>query len=57
MSARVSKLANVIIAVADQERAHQFYTETLGLETRVDAPFGDGNHWMVQEVRRAAPRE
>lgn len=42
----VSKIANVIIPVADQERALEFYTEALGLEKRVDVPFGDGNRWI-----------
>jgi predicted enzyme related to lactoylglutathione lyase len=46
MSTRVSKLANVIISVVDQDRALQFYTETLGLEKRADASFGDGNRWI-----------
>ncbi len=46
MSPRVSKLANVIIPVADQDRALQFYTESLGLEKRADVPFGDGNRWI-----------
>jgi predicted enzyme related to lactoylglutathione lyase len=46
MSARIKKLANVIIPVADQDLALQFYTEALGLEKRVDAPFGDGNRWI-----------
>jgi predicted enzyme related to lactoylglutathione lyase len=46
MSARISRVANVIVPVADQERALAFYTETLGLETRVDLPFGDGNRWI-----------
>ena len=46
MSAGVNKLANVIIPVADQDRAVEFYTETLGLETRLDVPFGDGNRWI-----------
>ncbi len=46
MSIRVSKLANVIVPVADQDRALQFYTETLGLEKRADVPFGDGNRWI-----------
>ena len=46
MSARVSKLANVIVPVADQDRAVQFYTEVVGLEKRVDVPFGDGNRWI-----------
>jgi predicted enzyme related to lactoylglutathione lyase len=42
----VSKLANVIIPVDDQDRVLQFYTETLGLEKRADVPFGDGNRWI-----------
>jgi predicted enzyme related to lactoylglutathione lyase len=46
MSTRVSKLANVIIPVADQDRALRFYTELLGLEKRADVPFGDGNRWI-----------
>jgi predicted enzyme related to lactoylglutathione lyase len=46
MSPRVSRLANVIIPVADQDRALQFYTESLGLEKRADVPFGDGNRWI-----------
>jgi predicted enzyme related to lactoylglutathione lyase len=46
MSTRVSKLANVIVPVADQDRTLQFYTEALGLEKRADVPFGDGNRWI-----------
>src|ERR1700730_19225930 len=46
MSTRVSKVANVIIPVADQDRALKFYTEALGLEKRVDVPFGPGNRWI-----------
>jgi predicted enzyme related to lactoylglutathione lyase len=46
MSINVSKVANVIVPVADQDRVLQFYTEALGLELRVDAPFGDGNRWI-----------
>jgi catechol 2,3-dioxygenase-like lactoylglutathione lyase family enzyme len=42
----VSRLANVIIPVADQDRAVEFYTEALGLEKRVDLPFGDGSRWI-----------
>ena len=40
-TATVSKVANVIIPVADQDRMLGFYTETLGLEKRADVPFGD----------------
>jgi predicted enzyme related to lactoylglutathione lyase len=46
VSTNVSKLANVIVPVANQDRALQFYTEALGLEKRVDVPFGDGNRWI-----------
>jgi predicted enzyme related to lactoylglutathione lyase len=46
MSTQVSKLANVIVPVADQERALVFYTDALGLEKRVDVPFGGGNRWI-----------
>jgi catechol 2,3-dioxygenase-like lactoylglutathione lyase family enzyme len=40
-AAAVSKVANVIIPVADQDRQLEFYTDTLGLEKRADVPFGD----------------
>ena len=40
-TATVSRVANVIIPVADQDRMIDFYTETLGLQKRADVPFGD----------------
>jgi predicted enzyme related to lactoylglutathione lyase len=46
MSTGVSRIANVIVPVADQDRALQFYTAVLGLEARADVPFGDGNRWI-----------
>jgi catechol 2,3-dioxygenase-like lactoylglutathione lyase family enzyme len=46
VGASVSKVANVIVPVADQDRALSFYTESLGLELRADIPFGDGNRWI-----------
>jgi catechol 2,3-dioxygenase-like lactoylglutathione lyase family enzyme len=46
MSPRVSRLATVIVPVADQDRALRFYTEALGLEKRADLPFGVGNRWI-----------
>jgi catechol 2,3-dioxygenase-like lactoylglutathione lyase family enzyme len=55
VSPAISKLANVIIPVADQDRKLQFYTEALGLEKRVDLPPGlrdpEGNTLMVVEAR------
>jgi predicted enzyme related to lactoylglutathione lyase len=46
MSPHVSRIANVIIPVADQDRAVEFYTEALGLEKRVDVPMGDAGRWI-----------
>jgi predicted enzyme related to lactoylglutathione lyase len=42
----ISKLANVIIPVADQDRAVEFYIEKLGLEKRVELPFGPDFRWI-----------
>ncbi len=46
MSPHISRLANVIIPVSDQDRALEFYTGALGFEKRVDVPFGDGGRWI-----------
>jgi predicted enzyme related to lactoylglutathione lyase len=46
MSNHINKIANVIIPVADQEGALEFYGDTLGLEKRVDMPFGPGQRWI-----------
>ena len=42
----VDKLATVIITVADQDRMIEFYVDKLGLEKRVDVPFGEGYRWV-----------
>jgi predicted enzyme related to lactoylglutathione lyase len=52
-TAGVSKLSAVIIPVADQDRALEFYTESLGLEKRADIPFGDEVHGRWIEVAPA----
>src|SRR4029079_4885830 len=41
----ISGVRTVGIPVADQERALAFYTGTLGLEKRLDVPFGQGR-WL-----------
>ncbi|MGB9183383.1 MAG: VOC family protein [Solirubrobacteraceae bacterium] len=46
MSTRITKVANVIIPSVDQDAALEFYTGVLGLEKRVELPFGDGNRWI-----------
>jgi predicted enzyme related to lactoylglutathione lyase len=43
---RVDKIATVVVPVSDQDRAIQFYTEALGLNKRIDVPFGDGYRWV-----------
>ena len=43
---RVDKIATVVIPVGDQDRMIQFYAETVGLEKRVDVPFGNGYRWV-----------
>ncbi|MGI5128065.1 VOC family protein [Pseudonocardia sp. CA-107938] len=46
MTPHVVKIANVIVPVADQDGAVEFYTERLGLEKRVEVPFGPGFRWI-----------
>jgi catechol 2,3-dioxygenase-like lactoylglutathione lyase family enzyme len=44
--ARVNKIATVVVPVADQPAALEFYIDKLGLDKRVDVPFGDGYRWV-----------
>ncbi|MGH3438324.1 MAG: glyoxalase superfamily protein [Sciscionella sp.] len=37
----------VPVPVADQDRAKVFYLETLGFTVTVDAPFGEGERWLM----------
>ncbi len=43
---RVNKIATVIVPVADQDGAVDFYVNKLGFEKRVDVPFGNGYRWI-----------
>jgi predicted enzyme related to lactoylglutathione lyase len=43
---RANKIATVIIPVADQVSAVDFYVNKLGFEKRVDVPFGNGYRWI-----------
>jgi catechol 2,3-dioxygenase-like lactoylglutathione lyase family enzyme len=43
---RVAKVNTVIIPVADTDKAIAFYVDTLGLEKRVDVPFGGEYRWV-----------
>lgn len=42
----VAQVATVMVPVADQDKAIEFYIEKLGFEKRTDVPFGDGNRWV-----------
>jgi catechol 2,3-dioxygenase-like lactoylglutathione lyase family enzyme len=42
----VDQVATVMVPVADQDRAIEFYTEKLGFEKRADTPFGNGDRWV-----------
>ena len=43
---RLSKIGTVVVPVSDQDRAIEFYVETLGFEKRADVPFGNGYRWV-----------
>jgi catechol 2,3-dioxygenase-like lactoylglutathione lyase family enzyme len=42
----IAKIGVVCIPVSDQDRAIEFYVETLGFEKRADVPFGNGYRWV-----------
>lgn len=43
---RINQVNTVIIPIADQNRALEFYVERLGFELRADIPFGNGERWI-----------
>jgi catechol 2,3-dioxygenase-like lactoylglutathione lyase family enzyme len=43
---RIQHVGTVMVPVSDQDKALEFYTETLGFETRTDTPYGDGDRWV-----------
>ena len=43
---RISKVGTVIIPVSDQDRAIEFYVDTLGFEKRTDVAFGNCYRWV-----------
>jgi catechol 2,3-dioxygenase-like lactoylglutathione lyase family enzyme len=63
-STRVTQVGTVIVPVSDQDKAIAFYTETLGLEKRLDVPMGDAMRWVevapagaVTSIALVPPRE
>jgi catechol 2,3-dioxygenase-like lactoylglutathione lyase family enzyme len=43
---RITRVGTVILPVSDQDSALEFFTGTLGFETRLDGSFGDGQRWI-----------
>lgn len=43
---RIDKVGVVVVPVSDQDRAIEFYVDTLGFEKRADVPFGNGYRWI-----------
>lgn len=50
----ISRVSTVMVPVADQDRAIEFYTEKLGFEKVADIPFGDGDRWVAVAPAGAA---
>lgn len=50
----ITKVATVMVPVKDQDRAIDFYVSKLGLEKRVDVPFGQGDRWVEVGVTNGA---
>jgi catechol 2,3-dioxygenase-like lactoylglutathione lyase family enzyme len=42
----ITQVGTVIVPVSDQDRAIDFYVETLGFEKRSDTPYGRGDRWV-----------
>ena len=44
--AQVTQVGRVLVPVADQDAAINFYTQRLGFTLVADVPFGDGDRWV-----------
>ena len=42
----ITRVGTVILPVSDQDRALEFYLDTLGFEKRIDTPYGEGERWV-----------
>jgi catechol 2,3-dioxygenase-like lactoylglutathione lyase family enzyme len=42
----IDRLSLVVVAASDQDRSIAFYVDALGMEKRVDTPFGGGYRWI-----------
>jgi catechol 2,3-dioxygenase-like lactoylglutathione lyase family enzyme len=51
---RITGVHTVSVPSADQDRSVDFYVGTLGLEKRLDVPFGEGQRWIEVAPRGAS---
>jgi len=42
----IKQLGRVIVTVANQDKAIDFYVGKLGFEKRADTPYGHGDRWV-----------
>jgi len=42
----ISRIRTIAVPTTDQARSLAFYTDVLGLEKTLDAPFGPGQRWI-----------
>jgi catechol 2,3-dioxygenase-like lactoylglutathione lyase family enzyme len=42
----ITQVGTVIVPVSDQDRALDFYLDTLGFEKRIDTPYGESERWV-----------
>ena len=47
------KIKGISIPVLDQQKALEFYTETLGFVKKRDIPVGNGNRWLTVVSKKA----
>ncbi|HEX6507319.1 MAG TPA: VOC family protein [Chloroflexota bacterium] len=48
----ITQVGRVMVPVADQDAAIEFYRDLLGFKVTVDAAFGDGDRWVEVAPQR-----
>lgn len=43
---KITQVGRVLVPVADQDRAIEFYAKKLGFSVVADVPFGNGDRWV-----------
>src|SRR2546423_15642226 len=51
---RITQVGTVIVPVSDQDRALEFYVDTLGFEKRTDVAMGEAMRWIEVAPQGAA---